>query len=89
MFILACQNSDGLTQFTWSHEGYWQSDMAGHAKKDTIFECAETCLEDDECVAISYYPGSQECHYWNDIDGSNTIKRSEFKAYIRCSGISG
>ena len=89
MFVLGCRNSDGLSQFTWSHDGYWQTSKAiGIGKTGTSFECAEACLKDDDCVAMNYYSVSQYCFHYTDVNSADIRQQSDGKAYIRCPGIS-
>ena len=95
--ILACPNSDGLSQFMWSHDGFWFKGGALVGKKDTDSKCAEDCIEDDKCVAINYYHSGikkEECYIYygranlnkgNQIANSHTKTRT--KAYVRCQGI--
>ena len=97
-FISACRNSDGLSQFNWSHDGYWHEAGASFmGKKDTVSECAEACIQDDKCVAFNHHWNGarrKDCVHYQNIDkiiDDNKIV-SEFsvsvsRAYIRCQGI--
>ena len=92
--ILACPNSDGLTQFQWNHDGFWVgSKWAG--TKDTKLRCAEDCIADSTCVAINYYYwGSKKGQCYHYRDRANLKKKNEripiagqlSKAYVLCSG---
>ena len=84
MFLLVCMNSDELTGFDLSHNGYW-IDGKTYQKPQSAKECASSCLHD--CVAIATSPS--ECSHYkdkNDVIDGNDRYDSNFKAYIKCAG---
>ena len=89
--FIACQNSDGLTGFYYSHHGFWASGYTWKGWK-TKAECARTCTQ--SCIAINTYAITwsrykASCfHYRNRADTVPPKKRisSWTKAYIRCLG---
>ena len=84
MFLLVCMNSDELTGFDLSHNGYWFHGKTYQGTK-TVMECALSCLQD--CVAIDATP-SKCSHYKNktDLVNANVRYDSGLKAYIKCAG---
>ena len=88
ILFAACQNSDDLPGFYYSHDGYWLGDRLYQASKTKI-ECAYTCMEN--CVAISAYAitYTKGCyHYSNRADlVSSNERKSYAKAYIKCLGM--
>lgn len=90
LFVASCENSDGLTGFYYSHDGFWN----GGATKEgymTKVECARTCMGRASCVAINTYAYSFKgnCyHYSNrdDLVSSNEVIELSTKAYIKCLG---
>ena len=95
ILFVACENSDGLMGFYYSHDGYW---VAGpHVKfneegSQTERECANTCMGKGSCVAISTYVTAASTggclHYSNraDLIRSNERTDGSSKAYIKCLG---
>ena len=84
--VLECKNSDGLTGFNFSHDGYWNAcEFFGET---TPLECAKACTQG--CVAIDTGPTGRYdplCyHYKNkeDITDANKVIFYGFKAYIKC-----
>ena len=79
--VLECKNSDGLTGFNFSHDGYWNACV--FFGETTPLECAKACTQG--CVAID--TGHHLCyHYKNkeDITDANKVIFYGFKAYIKC-----
>ena len=87
MFSLVCMNSDELTGFDLSHNGYWSHGRTSKGSKN-VKECALSCLQD--CVAFETSATSaHSCfHYQNRNDTINANARydSAIKAYIKCAG---
>ena len=93
LLVLACPNSDGLSNFMWSHNGYWGLGGTLVGKNYTVAECAEACIAHDKCIAFSY--NSQQgkmknhCYHYYDknyLNDENMNTRAHIKAYIRCQG---
>ena len=96
MIFVVCPNSDGLSKFAWSHNGFWKpgGSLMGH--KNTALKCAEPCLEDPKCVAINYHHSGdspQACYHYHDrttLKYPNQMEtkftKSHMKAYIKCRG---
>ena len=93
--FLACPNSDGLLNFKWSHDGYWELGGLLVMKNDTIAECVEACTANDKCLAFSYsllVNRKTYCYHFHDKDYLNDEKiiyadpNENIKAYIRCQG---
>ena len=55
-YLLGCTNSDGLDNFEFSHEGYFE-DYIFKGKKDQIRECAQECTKAVNCIGFSYMYG--------------------------------
>ena len=92
LFVASCENSDGLTGFYYSHDGYWFLPGGSTNEGDmTKVECANTCIKRASCVAINTYATAStgRCyHYSNRADffsSSEWIDPST-KAYIKCLG---
>ena len=83
-----CSNSDGLDNFDWSHEGFFdQSDpsniqqMLGRA----IEECAKLCNENNNCVAFNHFFVNQVCYLYTRQDLVDVkIPYAGTRAYIKC-----
>ena len=93
ILFVACENSDGLMDFNYSHDGYW----LGHGTyKDvtTKMECANTCMkryeEDGGCLAISFYSTTTTSYCYHYSYGqfiqSNKMISTLEKAYAKCLG---
>ena len=87
--FVGCEDSDGLTGFHYSHDGYWAVGYMYSGKK-TLIECASTCMQD--CFGIcAYEPFNYDrvyCyHYSNVVElvSANVRPNSGYKAYIKCS----
>ena len=94
-FLIACLNSDGLSNFEFSHDGFWHGqmpDMSRVGKRNRVSKCAEDCNKDKTCVAINYYHSGnleKECYHYHKsslIKISNKKEKMGSKAYIRCQG---
>ena len=82
--VLECKDSDGLTGFNYSHDGYWKTGYH-FFEETTPLECANACME--ECVAIDSRVGGGACfHYKNkeDITDANKVLHDGIRAYIKC-----
>ena len=95
--ILECSNSDGLPNFRFSHDGFWESrhpDVLKVTEGNRIWKCAEDCIKDKHCVAMNYYVSGNlktYCYHYHKISFINDLGKKdnkESKAYIRCTGIS-
>ena len=96
ILFVACENSDGLMGFYYSHNGYWNGVFTKEGTK-TKMECANTCMSKGSCVAISTYAtdygsnyksNGQCLHYSNraDLVSSNEFIYRLANAYIKCLG---
>ena len=91
ILFVACENSDGLMGFYYSHDGYWNGVHTSEGRK-TKMECATTCMDKGGCVAFNTYatPGSTDLclHYSNraDLVSSNEETNVRATAYIKCLG---
>ena len=94
ILFVACENSDGLMGFYYSHNGYWNGVFTYEGTK-TKMECANTCMGRGSCVAIHTYCYGQpdcpvpDCYHYNnraDLVSSNEKIDVLAKAYIRCLG---
>ena len=90
ILFVACENSDGLMGFYYSHNGYWNDGFTYMGTK-TRKECANTCMWRGSCVAIhTWYPyNGTDCYHYNnraDLVSSNEKIDVLAKAYIRCLG---
>ena len=89
ILFVACENSDGLMGFHYSHDGFWNG---GNILQGTTtkIECANTCMGKGSCVAIFMYGAiNTDCyHYINkaDLVSTNEVIDVLAKAYIKCSG---
>ena len=88
ILLLVGMNSDELTGFDLSHNGYWSQGRTYQGSK-VAMECALSCLQD--CVAFETTSSTlaRNCfHYKNEKDVINANVRydSALKAYIKCAG---
>ena len=90
--ILGCSNSDGMSNFHYSHKGYWE-DNSGDFKGDylgdhTLLSCHEHCNQDSLCFAFTYKYGGGCYHHHDkeDIASGNEKRSSRFQAYVKCYG---
>ena len=86
--FIECANSDGLTGFYYSHDGYWSIGYESQGSKTKV-ECADTCIHD--CFGINTYATTSTgaCYHYKDRDNlvtANMKFRSYTKAYVKCSG---
>ena len=86
-----CDDSDGLTGFHYSHDGYWNSLASTYEGIISKMECANTCMSKGSCVAISTYATASNghcLHYSNraDLVSSNELIDVLAKSYIKCLG---
>ena len=93
ILFVACENSDGLMGFYYSHNGEWNGEGT-HEGYKTKIECAKTCMGKRRCAAITTYAtaaSDDTCiHYSNraDLVSSNEVTDDDDvgKAYIKCLG---
>merc|ERR1711936_1562479 len=84
-----CPNSDGLTGFYHTHDGYWTKDHTFEGTK-TKMECANSCTQN--CVAINTYATSSkkgDCYRYTNRTGLVTANERQWdgtRAYIKCLG---
>ena len=93
ILFVACENSDGLMGFYYSHDGFWHVEFFGdsrlHSSHMTKMECANACMGKEGCVAISTYAAASNGQCWHYFHRGDLIRsREEFdvssKAYIKC-----
>ena len=89
ILFVACENSDGLMGFYYSHDGEWNDKT--YVGYKTKMQCANTCMERKSCVAITWFfrPYAGGCfHFSNraDLVSSNEVINLSAKAYIKCLG---
>ena len=91
ILFVACENSDGLMGFYYSHDGYWNGVYTSEGVK-TKMECANTCMGKGACVAFNTYATAASTggcyHYSNraDLVSSNERTNGVATAYIKCLG---
>ena len=92
ILFVACENSDGLMGFYYSHDGYWRTGSTSEGRK-TLMECANTCRGYGGCVAFNTYAtavSTGSCYHYNnraDLVSSNAETNAyTTKAYIKCLG---
>ena len=85
--FIVCSDSNGLTGFNYSHDGYW----TGYTDKGTktAKECASSCTQD--CFGIDTAAGTStgRCYHYSNtasLTTANQVSSSSYKAYIKCSG---
>jgi len=80
-----CANSDGLTGFYYSHDGYWSKGFEYQGYKTKV-ECADTCIHD--CVGFNMvlYRSIGLCYHYKNRDDlvSANMRVSRAKAYVKC-----
>ena len=86
--FIECANSDGLTGFYYSHDGYWSKGYEYQGYKTKV-ECAETCIND--CVGFHSSAANTStgiCYHYKDRVNlvSANMGASAAKAYVRCLG---
>ena len=78
-------NSDGLTGYRFSHEGWWSGDYTLALQTDTARKCAAECDKDDKCIAFNYQYGyNKYCGGYHSL--SSLISTTDSRAYIKCAG---
>ena len=89
-FVASSENSDGLTGFYYSHDGWWNGGSTNEGYMTKV-ECANTCMGRASCVAINTYATSSTGDCWHYSNRSDLVSRNEMinlstKAYIKCLG---
>ena len=83
--FIECANSDGLTGFYYSHDGYWSRGYEYQGSKTKV-ECADTCIHD--CVGFNMvlYRSIGLCYHYKNRDDlvSANMRVSRAKAYVKC-----
>ena len=91
IIFVACENSDGLTGFYYSHDGYWSPGVHTSKGRKTKMECEDTCMGKGSCVAFNTYANATStggCYHFSnraDLISSNELP-NKGKAYIKCLG---
>ena len=94
-FLLECEESDGMFEFYFSHDGNWlEGGRNINAEEMTKFVCWERCAENSECVAFAWYFNKYQewgrcTHYYEKTEllSGNQNNESSSKAFIKCSGM--
>ena len=78
ILFVACENSDGLMGFHYSHDGIWDGGYTPIHPYMHKMDCANTCMAKGSCVAIAMVRADAygTCyHYSNiaDLDSSNEV----------------
>ena len=85
--ISDCRNSDGLTGYTFSHEGFFKTRYVSSSIKNNATDCADDCDDDDKCVAFNYeYDGSNHCYTYHTLS-ERIYDKGTNKAYVKCFGM--
>ena len=84
LIFLGCLNSDRLTGYEFSHEGYWQRDIF-KGKTNGAKKCADECDKDNQCIAFVYRSDDTKCYVYHSL-GVNTMGTG-IRAYLKCSGM--
>ena len=85
-----CSNSDGHSDFRYSHPGYFQpSDSYLHQRKQSnVKECADSCRKNNKCVGFNFRhgdkSGEQFCVTYKYLGTKESDPKS--KAYVKCKG---
>ena len=84
--FIECANSDGLTGFYYSHDGFWIKGIE-HQGYKTKVECADTCIHD--CVGFVSAAGI--CYHYKDRDDLVSVNirhtaYAAYAAYVKCLG---
>ena len=87
MIFLDCYDSDGLTGYGFSHEGFWSGGYELKRAYDA-YECADLCDKDNECIAFSYrYGDNKQCIGYKSL-GLVAELPGISRAYVKCVGMS-
>ena len=92
ILFLACENSDGLMGFYYSHQGKWKGVSTFEGYTTDRMECANTCMLKGNCVGIHTRETLKTIHCYHysnraDLVNSNEEMENEHqKAYIKCLG---
>ena len=93
ILFVACENSDGLMGFYYSHDGGWNGRNEYYEGYITKMECANTCMGREGCVGISTHATTSNGQCWYYIDRADLVSSNEdtdtgqlgtAKAYIKC-----
>ena len=84
---LDCYHSDGITGYSFSHEGYWTGGYVLNQHKDNANECADECDNAKNCIAFYYRHGdNKQCVGYHSL-GSETMQPGLSRAYVKCGGM--
>ena len=93
ILFVACENSDGLMGFYYSHDGGWYGRNEKYEGYITKIECANTCMGREGCVGISTHATTSNGQCWHYVDRADLVSSNEdndpgqlgtAKAYIKC-----
>merc|ERR1719305_539373 len=84
----ACANSNNVTGFKYSHNGYWGG-FVDVGVLDSVQTCASRCLNDYSCKGVSYIKDSsdskyQHCYQNQQLGDSESTSYSS-EAYKKCN----
>jgi len=84
----ACANSNNVTGFKYSHNGYWGG-FVDVGVLDSVQTCASRCLNDYSCKGFSYIKDSsdskyQHCYQNQQLGDSESTSYSS-EAYKKCN----
>ena len=90
--IPGCENSDGLTGYIYSHEGYFKGGGSIGNTANSIEDCANRCTSfrrlNAVCVAFRYESDNGFCAIYNDNDLQHKGYSTDGTdyVYIKCTG---
>ena len=80
---LDCLNSDGLTGYTFSHEGNFKCCSRPKGVKTQALECAEECDKEDTCRAFHFQMDGNLCFIYYHHE-EKVLQEGQIKAYVKC-----
>jgi len=77
-----CQNSNGVTGYTFSHNGYWTQGYKNQGRVGSAKGCADKCDKFSGCVGFHFNPNNSDCNVYTKLGVKGT---SRSQAYTKCS----
>ena len=94
LISLGCLNTDGLTGYSFSHEGFWSNGSVPKGMKESAKKCADECDQENKCIAFNYRyhddnadDNNDNCYVYHSL-GSKEFDTGFSRAYDKCTGMS-
>jgi len=77
-----CQNSNGITGYSFSHNGYWTHGYKNQGRVGSAKGCADKCDKFTGCLGFHFNPNNRDCNVYTTLGSKGT---SGSQAYTKCS----